>query len=75
MGIVKRVNKAVVDVTIRVVVEANVNEKTIDWAIDNFLERALQSTIDKGLYTEGFVAADRVDSKIIHEWEEVDCKG
>lgn len=72
METVKRVSRAVVDVTLRIVIKANFSDKTIDDVIDNFLNRALQADIPPELYTEGLIAAQSIDHRIIHEWEEID---
>lgn len=74
MQTIRRINKAVIDVTIRLVVKANFSDQSIDNAVDNFLERALQSNITEGLYTVGFVSAKHVGHNTIHEWEESECK-
>jgi len=72
MKTIKRVNKAVVNVTLRIVVQGNFSDKTTDNAVDNFLNRALQSDIPSGLYTEGLIATKLVDQHIIHQWEEIE---
>ena len=75
MKTVRRVNRAVVNITLRIVVKANFSDKTVDDAIDNFLNRALQADIPPGLYTEGLIAATPIDHHIIHEWEELEVEG
>lgn len=72
MKTVKIVGKAVVNVTLRIVVKGNFSDKTIGNAVDNFLNRALQSDIPPDLYTEGLIATRLVDQHIIHEWEELE---
>lgn len=63
------VNKAVVDVLLRIVVTDR-DAGLIADAVDNFLVRALQSDILPELYTQGFVAGECVNTNIVHEWED-----
>jgi len=72
MKTVKRVNRAVVNITLRIVVEGNLSDKTTNDAVDNFLNRALQSDIPPELYTEGLITTKLIDQHIIHEWEELE---
>lgn len=66
-------HKAVFDVKIRLVVEVPRYEhiEGTRWAVDNFLNRALQADIPPELYTEGFIAAEHVEDTVLHEWEEI----
>jgi hypothetical protein len=60
--------KAVVDVTIRIVVHDEGLGRMIGDSVDDFLERALHSNTD--ILTEGLVSAECIDTKTIHKWEE-----
>lgn len=72
MKVRRRINKAMVSITLRMVVKGNFSDKTTDDAIDNFLNRALQSDIPPELYTEGLIVAKIVDRHVIDEWEETE---
>lgn len=65
------INKAVVEVIIRIVVsDLGMTDHNIDASIDNFLERATCSNIPIDLYPEGLVDVEHRETKIIHEWSE-----
>jgi hypothetical protein len=61
--------KAVVDVTIRIVVAGTETARAVEDGIDNFLERALHSNTD--ILTDGLVDAQHTNTTIIHKWEEI----
>lgn len=62
-------SKAVVNITLRIVVAEHGANNT-SHAIDDFLNRALQSDLPPELYTEGLIATKLIDHHVIHEWEE-----
>lgn len=64
-----RVKKAIIDLTLRVVVSCDFSDLHDD-AIDAILTRALQADIPPELQTIGFVAADHIETEVIHGWEE-----
>jgi len=67
------IHKAVIDVSIRLVVSSYGDDGGIDDAVDNFMSRALQADIPPELYTEGLVDAKPIGTyHKFHEWEEID---
>lgn len=67
----RRHEKGIIDLTLRVVVESPLSGKTLEDVVDDILERALHSSVSTGLYTEGFVAAECVERDWVHKWEEI----
>ena len=59
--------RAIIDIAIRVVV-SDYDAGTINAAMDNFLERALQSDTD--IHTQGFIAANVISDVVLCSWDE-----